>query len=309
MEEKEERRALKFRARKDPLNGFIPSCSWITRGKSNAQKIEIIEDLKRALDYVRKRKRLTYPKKYRMWRFKGYWDGLKIQRLRAQLKAKRDPLHKEIRELKDEIARLKTRIRGQRYKASPKVVIRQAEKRGASQSAAELASEKRRSNKLTRVNERLTAKIDSQWEEIKALRATLRRRDNTVAKLSEKKREKIVKVVKEPIPKEVKQYLHFMDTPPDKKLAGYEQMVYRLASYADSTGIPVKHLSMIMQLKSRGVAKRADLREVSNITAKSLEDSGKIGSEYTHAVKTYFLTADGEKIAQDFINKLRYGKV
>lgn len=307
-----------YNDRKDKLNGFAPAVSWNTRGKSNAQKLEIIEDLKRAIKHLRSTKRLTYPKKYKLWRHKAYYDGLKIKKLQAEVNAKRSPLLKDIKALKEEIRALKRQLRSKIYKTTPRAQITAARQEERVKARNRLTVERRKLAVRDRRVERLEARLEKQAQEIRELKKSNKQKEVRVNRLSllltrEKEKPKevetVVRVVEGKVPTEVQKYLRYVDKPLDKRIKNFEQVMVRAVIWLTTTTTNPTHLSLLLQLKEKGSSKRSELTGVSSESAKTCENNGLVKSVYTNGVKIYFLTQAGEGMIKDFLNKVTYGKI
>lgn len=310
---------LWFKNKKDVLNGYKMTVgSWNPVGKSAHEKTDIINDLSEALKWCRKRRKLAFPSRYRLWKHKAYYDGLKIKKLEAEVKAKRSPLLKDIKALKAEITALKRQLRSKIYKTTQRAQITAARREERQKARGQLAAERKKVNVRDRKVERLEERLEKQAQELRDVKKSNKQKDTQVNRLSllltrEKNKprgvETVVKVVEGKVPKEVRQYLRYVDQPLDKRIKNFEEVLVRAVTWMTSTSTIPTHLSFLLQLKERGSSKRLDLTGVSNDAAKTCENNGLVKSVYTNGVKIYFLTQKGEELIKDFLNKVTYGKI
>jgi hypothetical protein len=292
---------LTFKNKKDPLNGFKMTVdSWRPEGKSAHEKTAIIRDLTNALKWTRTRRSLTYPKKWRWYKHKAYYDNKKIEALRE-----------EIKELKREL-RLKVRTTGWRGKVRD--ALDEARKKWKTRETNLLSAQKLRDNKINRLEQR----VDNQAKELRAVKYDLKRalgREETLKnKLALARKEKsrpryVTKTVKAEIPLEVRRFMRYQGKRLDERLVNMSEIAVKSTMWTRDNGLTNTQLSALMEINLKGSSQRVELTGVTNTVLKGLEDQGYLNSVYTNAIKYYFLTATGEQKCKDYMNFLSYGKI
>lgn len=307
-----------YKDRKNPLNGFKPSISWNVRGKSNAEKLEIIADLKRALEYVRKRKKLAYPTSYKYWKHKAYYDGLKIKQLQEELRDKKHPYKEELKQAKEEVKAVKRQLRSKIHKAS--VVGQRAQIRA--EERGKFASALANARTAIKVRDKKVAKLEAKLAEASKELKTLKHQNKLLSNKSERLQKSLTearaknkapryvhRIKQAPIPPEVKAVMRYLEKPLEKRVKNFEQVATKAFMWLAKEPVTPAQMSFLMQIREKGSAKLSDLQGVTYKVSKLSEEKGWVRSVYTNGFKLHFLTADGEELVKSYINYLTLHRI
>ncbi len=271
--------------KKKTTGGFYSEFKkWDTRGKGTHQLRAMVEDMRKAiwyqtnrisrLKYVLEQIKEKYQKRIAALRVKVNTRDVRIKKLVGQV----TELKKENKSLKVSEKReaLKVSTRDTRIKNLEKEVVRLERK--------------------VEVKERRVVKSK---EEIRGLKAEVRKMEKGKLTATEKKRQKVVR--------------QLLSKPLTQRIIDLTDYSVRTAMFLKDRGLSIDDLSILSQVHANhNKLMTQDMVGISGRQTIKLKKQGYINNEYIgdgSSGKYWYLTTEGEKTVQDLLNHLSYGKV